>query len=330
MAGGMKVLLTGASGFVGSHILDHLDSRGWSSVVLLRKTSDRTFVQHHLPKVEVRFGSISDPASLAEAMEDVTHVIHCAGSTRAVRSADFYRINQLGTRNVVAAANAASGRVRRLIHISSLAVTGPATREAPANEDSPLRPISEYGRSKAAGETEVRNNCRVEYVILRPPAVYGPRDNGFFSMFQAVQHHVLPRPSAKQALSLVYVKDLAAAVVAALEHPQAGGRTYFVSGREVVTAREMAAEIAAQMGRWTVPCPLPALLLLPVCLSQELLARATGTARLLNLQKFAELRARGWVCDPARMERELGFRCATPMRAGIAETLAWYQDHQWL
>ena len=140
---------------------------------------------------------------------------------------------------------------------------GPARRERPAREDDPPQPVSEYGKSKLAGEHEVRNHCRAEYVILRPPAVYGPRDAEFLRLFRAVKNHLLPKPGGAQALSMVFVRDLAEAVVTCLTHPAAAGKTYFVAAREVVTARAMAEEIAAQMKVWTLPLPLPTALLWP-------------------------------------------------------------------
>lgn len=326
----MKVLLTGANGFVGSHVLDCLQAQGISTAVLLRRSSDRSFIQPHLPALEVRTGSITDPASLTAAMAGITHVIHCAGLTKARRNAEFFQTNEQGTRNVVDAINAAGNSVRRLVHVSSLAAAGPAVPEHPVTEADSPRPVSVYGRSKLAGEGQVREHCRAECVIIRPPAVYGPRDSGFFSMFQAIQRHVLPRPCRNQALSLVYVRDLAEAIVAALLHSAAAGKTYFAAGREVVTSRSMAEEIAGQMGGWTVPMPLPAAVLWPVCLSQQIISQITGKASLINLQKFAELRAPGWVCDSSRLPRELGYECSTTLKLGIARTLAWYRQNGWL
>jgi nucleoside-diphosphate-sugar epimerase len=326
----LKILLTGASGFVGSHILDSLRRRGLDTALLLRPTSNKRFITSHLPDVEVRPGSIGDPESLAQAMAGITHVVHCAGATKAARAAGFYEVNQAGTRNVVSAINGQAGRVQQLVHISSLAAAGPAPRERPAREEDVPQPVSEYGKSKLAGELEVRNHCRTEYVILRPPAVYGPRDAEFLRLFRAVKRHLLPKPGGAQALSMVFVRDLAEAVANCLTHPAAGGKTYFVAAREVVTARTMAEEIAAQMNTWTLPLPLPIALLWPICLAQELASRVTGKPNLLSLQKFAELRAPGWVCDPTRLERETGYACATTLKRGIAETLSWYREHNWL
>jgi nucleoside-diphosphate-sugar epimerase len=300
------------------------------TVLLLRPTSNQQFIASHVPDVEVRLGSIADPGSLRRAMADITHVIHCAGATKAARVAEFCEVNQAGTRNVVAAVNGQGGRVQRLVHVSSLAASGPALREKPAREDDAPAPVSEYGKSKVAGEMEVRNHCRAEHVILRPPAVYGPRDAEFLRLFKAVKHHLLPKPGGAQALSLVFVKDLAEAVVTCLTHPAAAGRTYSVASREVVTAQTMAKEIAAQMGVWTLPLPLPGVLVSAFCLAQELWSRLTGKPSVLSLQKAAELRAPGWVCDPSLLEREIGCACATTLKSGIAQTLAWYRQHHWL
>jgi nucleoside-diphosphate-sugar epimerase len=326
----MKVLLTGANGFVGSHVLDCLLEQEIPVAVLLRPGSDRSFITTSIARTEVRSGSITDPASLARAMEGITQVIHCAGATKARRLAEFYQTNEQGTRNVVEAIREAGRNVLRLVHVSSLAAAGPAVPEQPAREDDAPHPVSEYGRSKLAGERQVREHCPVEHVIVRPPAVYGPRDRGFLSMFEAVNRHLLPRPSRRQALSLVYVRDLAEGIVAAMRHPAAGGRIYYASGSEVVTGCDLADEIARQIGHWTVPVPLPALALWPVCFTQQVITAIMGKANILSLQKYAELKAPGWVCDGSRLPRELGYRCATPLREGIARTLAWYRREGWL
>ncbi len=325
----MKVLLTGASGFVGSHILDRLRAQGIPTALLLRTTSNKRFLQEHLGAVEIRTGSITEPDSLPGAMAGITHVIHCAGCTRALRGADFLEINSVGTRNVVTALNG-SPNVRRLVHISSLAAAGPATPANPARELDAPSPISVYGRSKLAGELEIRSQCRADFTILRPPAVYGPRDDGFLSMFKAVKFHFLPRTNASQALSVVFVRDLAETVVQCLDHPGVAGKTYFVASREIVTGRLMAQEIARLMRHWTLPLPMPAALLWPVCLFEQMRSRLTGKPSLLSLQKYVELRAPGWVCDPGLFEKEIGCQCATTLKAGIAETLSWYRQHQWI
>ena len=299
-------------------------------MVLLRSTAKTSFLDAHLPLVEVRRGSVTDPPSLSKAMAGITHVVHCAGLTKALSSSEFDAVNHLGARNVVEAVNAQGAGIQRLLHISSLAVAGPATAQAPATEEAPAHPVSDYGRSKLAGELEVRERSRVPFTILRPPAVYGPRDTAFLSMFKAVKNHLLPRPNRNQALSLVYVKDLAEAVLACLDRPETAGKTYFVASPEVVTSRGLAEDVSTQMKRWTVPIPIPGPVLWVLCLLQEMLAQLSRRPSMLNLQKYAELCAPGWVCDASKLQREIGFQCRTRLNSGLRETLDWYLCQGWL
>lgn len=325
----MKVLLTGASGFVGSHILDMLCARGIPAVALVRSTSNLRFIQASRADVEVRTGAIEDPQSLAAAMQDVTHVLHCAGCTKALRRLEFDQVNHGGTQHVVEAINQQGGRVQRLVYVSSLAAGRPGMPDSPAREDDPPHPVSAYGRSKLAGERAVQDMCRAEYVILRPTATYGPRDVEFLRLFKAVGRHIRPLPDRKP-LSFVFVKDLADAAVTCLAHPAAAGKIFYVASPEVLTARAFAAEVADQMGTWTLPLPLPTAALWPLACLQDVVSRITRRPSVLSLQKYGELRAPGWVCDPTRLQQDLGFACTTTLKQGVAETLAWYRQHGWI
>ncbi len=322
----MKILLTGANGFVGSHILDSLQSHGLNTAILLRPSAHKSFVEHNIPWAEVHLGSLADPDSLAPALQGVTHVIHCAGATKARRAADFFTTNQLATRRLMEAL--AKTRIQRLVHISSLAAAGPSLPTQPRKETDPPEPVSEYGKSKLAGELEVKNLCRCEYVILRPPAVYGPRDIEFLKLFRAVRRHVLP--CSNQLLSLVYVKDLARVAVDCLTAPKAAGQIFFVAHPEALTIRDMGRQVASLMKSWVLRLPMPLPLLWGLCVVAEAGCRVTGKPGVLNLQKLAELRAPGWWCDPGLLRSELGLACATPFREGAAQTVAWYRECGWL
>ena len=260
----MKVLLTGASGFVGSHILDSLRARGIATAVLLRPDSNKRFIEAHLPHLDVRTGSIGDPESLGAAMQDVTHVIHCAGCTKALRVSEFYEVNHIGTRHVVEAVNRQAGRIQRLVHISSLAAGGPARRTSPrAKTTRPIRSRNTAGASSPANRKCGR--CKPEYVILRPPAVYGPRDDAFLPLFKAVKAHVLPRfGGGRQPLSFVFVKDLAEAAVTCLTHPAAAGKTFYVASPEITRTRTGRRNRRADENV-DAAVPLPTAALWPLC-----------------------------------------------------------------
>jgi dihydroflavonol-4-reductase len=372
----MKVLLTGANGFVGSHVLDRLLAQNLPVVVILRPGSDRKFIAEQLARfdpdsagrarkagedagapvrsgadvppvsssssetngrdarattVEVRLGGIDQPAALDAALDGVTHVIHCAGATKALNADGFFAVNQFGTRHLVAAVNRRGAQIQRFVHVSSLAAAGPATSDKPKREADAPAPVSDYGRSKLAAEREVIAGCQVDWTIIRPPAVYGPRDLEFLRLFKAVKSHVLPRfGGGRQQLSLVYVEDLAAAIVAALRHSDAAREIYFAGSPEVVTAAELAQCIAEAAGGWTMPLPLPTGVLWLACQWAEAVARLTRKPSVLNAQKWAELKAPGWVCDVTRLRSEVGYECRTTLREGAAKTRDWYRAHGWL
>ena len=324
----MKILLTGATGFIGSHILDHMRARGLPVRLLLRATSDRRFIAPHLSHVECCEGSVESLESLRAAMPGVTHVIHCAGVTTARYLGDYHRVNCDGTRNLVLAANDGPAEVRRLILLSSLAAAHPATAAAPAREEDRPDPVSEYGRSKLAAEQEIRANCKVPFTILRPPPVYGPRDYAFIKLFRTIRRHIVPLPGGgRQPLSMVFAKDLAGATVMCLTHPAAEGKTYFVASPEIVTVRQLAAEIARQLEVWTIPLWLPTPLLWPVCAVSEAACSLVGKPSLLNRHKYPELCAPGWVCDATRLRKETGFEAFTPFTEGIKQTVAWFRTN---
>jgi dihydroflavonol-4-reductase len=327
----MRVLLTGANGFVGSHILDQLVARQIPVVVLLRRSSNRTFIAEQLSKVEVRTGGIDEPASLDAALAEVTHVIHCAGATKALDADGFFAVNQQGTRNLVEASNRRRAQIQRFIHISSLAAAGPATSDRPKSEREDPRPVSDYGRSKLAAEREVLDGCQCDWTIIRPPAVYGPRDSEFLRLFKAVKSHLLPRfGGGRQQLTLVYVEDLAAAVISALTHPNASREIFFAGSLEIVTALELAQRVATESGFWTIPLPLPNAVLWLACQWAGQVSRITKKASLLNAQKYAELKAPGWVCDVSKIKDKLGCECPTTLREGVVKTREWYLSHGWL
>jgi 2-alkyl-3-oxoalkanoate reductase len=327
----VKVLLTGANGFVGSHILDALVDRAIPTAILLRPTAGLHHIQSRLRHAEIHWGSVTDPVTLPAALQNVTHVIHCAGLTKAVRPAQFLEVNQVGTRFLVDAINTHQPAIQRLVLISSLAASHPATSARPAHEDDPSLPVTEYGRSKHAGEIEVRSHCRVPHLVLRPAAVYGPRDADFLHLFRAVHSRIAPQfGGGRQELSLVFAPDLAQAMVTALDTTVAAGRIVNVAAPGFLTARQLTDAIARQLGVRPFTPTLPAASLLPVCAAFSGWSRLTGRPHILSLEKYAELTAPGWVCRVDRLEAELGFTCPTSIEDGIARSIEWYRAHGWL
>jgi nucleoside-diphosphate-sugar epimerase len=327
----MKVCLTGGNGFLGSHILDGLQNAGIRTSLMLRRTADTGFIARHLKHVDIRYAELGDADTVEKALRGVEVVIHCAGKTKALRNSEYEMVNGAGTRSIVTAANNRADSIRHLIYISSLAVSGPGTLSRPARESAPPHPVSIYGRSKWAGEEAVQQNCRSTWTILRPAAVYGPRDRDFLKVFKAVKMRFMPLFDNRQRpLSLAFAPDVAAAVIACLGQPKALGKIYHVAAAQPSSTEELLRTIAARMGKRPWRVTLPNRVLYPLGGLQEMLARFTGRPGILSRDKAREISAPGWVCTTERIARDLEFYAPTPLSQGISETLDWYRRQGWL
>lgn len=327
----MKVLLTGASGFVGSRILARLVAEGIPTVILLRSGSPRELIQAEADRVEVRFGTMTDRSGLEAAMDGVSHVVHCAGKTKALRLSEFEAVNVEGVRNLVEAIGAKRGGIQRLVHMSSLAACGPAVTSAPAREHDPPRPVSAYGRSKLAGEELIRHRPDLDAVILRPGGVYGPGDRDFLQLFLAVKRGVCPVfNGGRQVLNLVYAEDLAWVAVQCLMVDSVPGGLYHVAHARVVTALELTQQVAAVMERRPWLVGLPAGVLMPLSWIGEGWGRLRGRPGILGTDRRRELMAEGWVCDTTRLRETAGLECPTDLEAGLRSTWVWYREMGWL
>lgn len=323
--------MTGGNGFIGSHLVQALLASGFEVACLLRETSDTRFIRRELPRVRVSLGELRDPGSLAAAVHGADAVVHCAGTTRALRPGDYFATNQQGTRNLVDACGARRAHVRHLVVLSSLAATGPGTLERPAEESDRPRPVSAYGCSKLAAEREVRVRCRVPFTILRPAAVYGPRDRDFLLVFRGVRRGLAPLiDGGRQGVSLVHVEDVVQGILAVLGRPEAFGRTYHLAHplpcRQVDLLDTLCRVMAARPARVF----LPYVLLAPVYLACQVAGHLGAGASVMNLGRLPEQGAPGWVCTTDRLAADVGFVAAIPLAAGLRETYRWYVRHGWL
>jgi nucleoside-diphosphate-sugar epimerase len=191
--------------------------------------------------------------------------------------------------------------------------------------------VSAYGRSKLAAENVLRQECRVEFTMLRPSAVYGPGDGDFLGLFRAARLGVSPRfGGGRQPLSLVYADDLAEVTVGSLDHPEAAGAVLNVAHPEVVTAGRLADEVARAMDRRPWRVSLPVWTLIPLSWGGEWVGRWTGKPGILGLDRRRELMAPGWVCSCRRLQQQLGMTCPTDLSEGLRRTLAWYRASGWI
>jgi nucleoside-diphosphate-sugar epimerase len=320
------VLVTGATGFIGSHLVETLLERGFAVRTLVRPGSKpKNAVRAH-PKLE-SFGAPLTVSGVTAAAEGCAVVYHVAGITRASSDAEFLWANAEGTR---AAAVGARRNAARLVYVSSLAAAGTGTPEHPRRVTDVPQPITAYGRSKLEGEVRVREEEGLAWSIVRPPAVYGERDTDFLFAFQAARFGVFPvLGNPRRAYTMVYVHDLVNAVIACGELEGALGRTYFAGHPQPVPWQRILETIAELMGKPYRPLPLPDLAL-EVAAGAGELGKVIGRIGLVNRSRQKDLQAPGWVCDVSDFEHDLGVTCETSLEAGFRRTLDWYKAAGWL
>jgi dihydroflavonol-4-reductase len=322
----MKALVTGATGFVGSHLAEALRRRGDEVTVLAR--SPRKAAALEPLGVRIVSGDLRDTAALARAAEGQDEIYHVAGVVAARSEAEFLAANRDGTANVVAAA-VAGGRPR-LVLVSSMAAGGPSPRDRPHRGEEPPAPVTAYGRSKLAAEQVVRGSA-LPWTILRPPTVYGPRDREVLKVFRLVRLGVAPVfGDGTQQLSAVHAGDLAEALIAAARASATVGRVYYACHPEVVTSAELVRRIGETMGRRPTVIPVPAVVGRALLGVTEAASRIAGQTTILTTDKANEFFQPAWTGDPARLTRDSGWAAAHDLRSGLADTYRWYRSAGWL
>ena len=326
----MTALVTGASGFIGSHLVESLIKRGVSVRCFIRKSSNLRWLEG-LP-VELAQGDFFSPDTLEPALNGVEYVYHAAGLTKARKKEDYFRANHDVTRNLLLATRKFNPDLRRFVHISSLACVGPSLDGRPVDEQSAFHPVSTYGRSKMEAELECRRMMEsLPITILRPGAVYGPRDTGVYVFFRTVERGILPTIGQNDRLvSLVHVRDVVQATILAAETDCARGQTYFASSESSYRWAEVGKVAAVVMGKSIVRIPIPKALVYVVALFGELAAMLSDKPALINLDKAKEIVAAEWTCSVEKARRELGFKQTVGLDEGIRDTVAWYRKMHWL
>jgi nucleoside-diphosphate-sugar epimerase len=322
----MKSLVTGATGFVGSHLAEALRRRGDEVTALARSASKAAALEPL--GVRVVLGDLHDRTALERAVEGQDVVYHVAGVVAARNEADFLAANRDGTRHVTEAAERAG--VGRLVLVSSMAAAGPTTRGHPLRGDEPPHPVTAYGRSKLAAEGVVTAS-RLGWTIIRPPMVYGPRDQEVLKVFRLVRLGLAPvLGDGTQELSAVHGADLADALVAAGTTAAAAGRTYYACHPEIFTGAEMALAVGRAMGKRPAIIRVPAAIGRGVLMVTEAAARLTGQTTILTVDKANEFFQPAWTGDPEPLARDTGWHATRNLETGLAETYAWYRTAGWL
>ncbi len=326
----MKALVTGGTGFIGSHLTEALIRKGVQVRCLLRKTSDLKWLKD-LP-VEFVHGDCNDKASLEKAVRGVDWVFHLAGVTKAIKEGTYFEVNGLGTGNLIRACLENNPRLQKFIYISSQAAAGPSRNGCNKKEVDPCEPVSLYGRSKRMGEELILTHAHeLPVLILRPSAVYGPRDKDVFAFFKCLSRRIKPCPTGPDHhLSLCYVQDIVQGILLAVETQTKSGEIFFLSDGHDYRLGEIGDIVAQAMGVTAFRIRVPKRMILGIACLSEYLSKFFGKPSLLNKDKAEEMIQKNWVCDIAKAKTLLGFEPKVPLSEGAELAFEWYKKEKWL
>lgn len=326
----MKALVTGATGFVGSHLAETLVRQG-AEVTALVRSPGKARLLSELGVRQIQ-GSLGDREALLAAARDQDAIFHVAGLVAARDESEFLSANRDGTTSLVEAA-LATGQHPRFVLVSSMAAGGPSPKGSPRTGQEPATPVTAYGRSKLAGEEQLRRSP-LPWTILRPPMVYGPRDTEVLKVFRLARTGIVPVfGDGSQELSAVYGPDLATALVAAARSPATIARTYYACHPEIFSSAAFVTAVGhavrGKTGR-TRLVPLPSWVARGVLGLTGTVARLAGQATILTPDKANEFFQPAWTGDPSALTRDTGWAPQHGIGSGLGATAEWYRQQGWL
>ncbi|MFO0553708.1 MAG: NAD(P)-dependent oxidoreductase [Polyangiaceae bacterium] len=332
----MRVLVTGGTGFLGSHVVERLVADGHDVTCLVRKTSDTKFLRSladRTGKVELRLGAVDAPETLPDAVHDADAVVHCAGLIKARSLGDFERVHKDGTVAVATAARDHAKNLKRFVHVSTAGVMGPSQPGSPHVESVEPNPTTPYSTSKLSGERALlAMKDELPIVVLRPPAIYGPRDDEVLAFFQMVRRTRMAfrMGSSSQSQSMIFVGDCVDAIVRAIDAAVPSGAMYLLDDGEVHTFEELATSIARAYGIRLLATPsIPSPLVYAAAWGSETFGRVTNRVMIFTRDKLPELLMEHFSIDSSAARRDLGWEPKTKFVDGARLTAGWYRENRW-
>ncbi|MBD3226140.1 MAG: NAD-dependent epimerase/dehydratase family protein [Caldithrix sp.] len=326
----MKVLITGSTGFIGSFLTEALLAKGYDVHSLVRSNSNLRWVADL--DISCYFGSLDNMDAIEAAIQDVDYIYHAAGVTKATSPQAYFEGNFENTKRLVDVVLASQKNLKRFLYVSSLAAVGPSSSLKPVDEQTRPEPVTDYGRSKLAAEKYVlKHKKELPVTIVRPSAVYGPRDTDVLKYFKAVKLGVIPQMNGKDKyVSLIYIKDLVQGIIKAAELKKSLGRIYFLTNKTSYSWEEVARIASKVMHKRAIRLPVPQLALKGIVSLSDRYAQMTGRKTIMNKDKYNEMVQDFWICSSQRAQQDLNFEAQTSLKEGISETIRWYVGQGWL
>jgi nucleoside-diphosphate-sugar epimerase len=323
-------LVTGANGFVGSHLVDNLLSKGFKVRCLVRKSSDLKWLDKK--DVEIFNSGLFDKEGLRIACKDVTYIFHVAGVVKSKTKEGYFKGNVETTRNLLEVALENSSTIKRFLVVSSQTVSGPSTAGNPVNEKTECNPITTYGRSKLAEEQLVLSyKDRLPVTICRAPAVYGERDTEIFIYFQTFSKGLTTTIGFdKKELSLIHVVDLVEGIYLAAMSEKAKGEIYFISSEKYYTWQEINSITARVLNKKPVIVKVPHFLVYTIASCAQSISIFSSKPATLNIEKAKDITRQYWTCDTSKAMKDLGYRQKISIEDGIKRTCDWYKQMKWI
>ena len=324
----MKALVTGATGFVGGHLVDRLLARGDTVTALVRSEQRAASLRER--GVRLVLGDLADLGALQAAVPGQDVVYHVAGQLGASNEAALMAANRDGTRNLAETCLNA-GEWPRFVLVSSMAAGGPARRGAPKRANDDDQPVTMYGRSKLAAE-RVLPGLPVFWTVVRPPVVYGPRDReGFLPLFKAIKFGIAPMfGDGSMEVSLIHVSDLADALVLAGTTADISHRVFYVNHPETVTGADIVRTIARAMKRSPLPVPIPRWAAAITLGLTGMWADVFRQKSILHPDKLHEFYQEAWTADASPFIAATGWQPKLDLEQGVSDTAAWYRKAGWI
>jgi len=326
----MKVLVTGANGFIGSFLAERLLKEGYHVVCLVRRESNKRWLNEIYDKVEIRYSDFLYPETLANNFDDVDTVIHAAGLVNTFDWHNFYLVNFLGTKNILKACSE-SKTVKRFIYISSHTASGPSPSDEVKNENSSCNPVSHLGKSKLLAEEEVlKHISEFGITILRPTVLYGPRDYNLLLLFKLVKYGFFVRfGSLRRIVNLCYIDDFIDGVVKSLNCRMCSGEIYYLGGQNEYFY-EIKDALSKVVGKQPKDLYIPKPILVPITYFYEVIGRLTKKTYALNKDRVVDLVQENWGITTEKAKRDFNYNPQFSLIDGLKETFNWYKKNNLL
>ncbi|MBU0560890.1 MAG: NAD(P)-dependent oxidoreductase [Bacteroidetes bacterium] len=326
----MISVVTGASGFVGSHLVDLLLKEGHTVRTITRKSSSMKWLEEK--NIENYSCGLDDKNNLREVLTDADCLFHVAGVVKAKTKSDYYAGNVTTTKNLLDVLIEINSQIKRVVVISSQTACGPSLNGVICTEETPPHPISTYGKSKLAQEELAKTySNKLPITIVRPPAVYGERDTEIFLVFKTYKQGLMTLIGfAKKEVSLIHVQDLVEGIYLSSIKSEAVGKTYFISSKKYYNWKQISSVIGEAFGQNAFELKIPHTIVYTIAAIAQFFSIFSSKTATFNLEKARDFVQSAWTCDISKAERELGFHPKVSIEEGIKRTIDWYTEQKWL